>query len=152
MLLTSVQKTINLGGNRTETRTLLFEVGLKNEGYKLIDGQNVLMAQFPVKIYKELTASEAVEFTAAGLEVFTASSDGRAFMLINQRNAEYKKSTLDLVVGETLYKDFDNVKYNLMKGEIDRVTNLFDSWDAVEQMKVGDYYGVTASELEFYLA
>ena len=37
-----------------------------------------------------------------------------------------------------------------MKAEIDRVTQLFDSWDVIEQIKVGDYYGVTAAELDFY--
>jgi len=152
MLITNVQKTINVGGNRTEDRTLAFEVGLKNEGYATVNGEQVLMAQFPVKIYKELTAQEAIEFTAAGIETMTNPLDGRVFMQIDQRNAQYKKSTLDVVVGETLYKDFDNVKYNLMKMEIDRVTSLFDTWDSVEQMKVGDYYGLTAAELENYVA
>ncbi len=151
MLITNVQKTINLGGNRTESRTLVFEVGIKSEGYANIDGVNVLMANFPVKVYKELTALEALDFTAAGIEIMTNSSDGRVFMLIDQRNAQYKKSTLDVVVGDTLYRDFETVKYNLMKLEIDRVTSLFDTWDAVEQMKVGDYYGVTAAELDDYV-
>ena len=145
MLITNTQKTINVGGNRTEQRILMFDVGLKNEGYIGSD----LMAQFPVKIYKELTASEALLYNGAGLEVL-AMGDGRVFTLINSRNAMYKKTTLDVVVGNTLYKDFENVKYMLMKAEIDRVTQLFDSWDVIEQIKVGDYYGVTAAELDFY--
>jgi len=152
MLITNVEKTINLGGNRSESRILAFEVGIKSEGYANIDGVSILMARFPVKVYKELTALEAVEFTAAGIETMTNNVDGRVFMVIDQRSAQYKKSTLDVVVGDTLYRDFENVKYNLMKLEIDRVTSLFDTWDAVEQMKVGDYYGVTAAELEAYVA
>jgi len=152
MLITNVEKTINLGGNRSESRILAFEVGIKSEGYSNIDGASILMARFPVKVYKELTALEAVEFTAAGIETMTNNVDGRVFMVIDQRSAQYKKSTLDVVVGDTLYRDFENVKYNLMKLEIDRVTSLFDTWDAVEQMKVGDYYGVTAAELDDYVA
>ncbi|MFT5450625.1 MAG: hypothetical protein ACI9N9_000102 [Enterobacterales bacterium] len=159
MIRTKLNVNINIGGNRTESRTLLFILGATVNGF---DGANEIV-QFPIRTFKKLTAEEIPVLTymvgstpesegviQSRIEGMPAmkTSNGDVYLGITQRSAIYKKSTFDTIVGTTMIKDFDAIKYTLMISQIDYVTNDFDNWGLIEQYKVGDYYGLVSDQLE----
>lgn len=154
MIRTKLDVSINVGTGRQEQRTLLFVLGPAINGAR---SQTDELVQFQIMTFKKLTAQEAATLTSnvggqlvSNIEghFINVLDNGDVYFSIDQRIAVYKKSTFDTVVGETKIKDFDLVKYTLMISQIDYVTNSFDSWDLIEQYKVGDYYGLVSDQLE----
>ena len=157
MIKTKLDVTINVGGSRTENRTLIFDLGLAVNGFS----QTGQLVQFPVLVYKKLTGAEVAILTRViptpegdKLEpviegqIIKVLSNGDVYIMIESRIASYKISTYNTIMGDTKISGFEAAMYTVMMSQIDYVTANFNNWDLIEQYKVGDYWGLIEDQLE----
>lgn len=156
--------TVNVGGNRQEQRVVLMSIGQEytevetvhstdDDGNYLVDsaGIPVMTEQkyriFPISIFMKLESLEVQ--TYAGLNpngIVTVGGD--TYVLFQTRKATYKEETFRVLFDSMTIGDFENQKDNLFISQVDYVTQNFDSWTLERQIVTGDYFGLTANDLE----